>query len=330
MHNEYVMSSSENNLIRWAQKDQRPGITLGQLVALLELSGRNSVADIADGSARDAVNYRQKLDRLEKALGIGRLTQRNGTVTQVTELGRRVAGETRLLLMELSKGARLSAQKQTWVFGAGDTWLQSVVVPTLARWPKTAAAARWQVANLRSHAVCDSLSDGRIHFGLLRRTDMPAEHGLRVLKTYPGVGYSLVISGAGRRFDGPTDALKWIQDERHPFIQQGTTWLGLAKAFVSDGLGHALEEMEPDVVCETHPQAANSVANGRGWTVVPSVVARHIDRQDVQILAVTRSKPVDEVAFIANVRVLEKLSGAVAAADALKHELGLTISGAKR
>jgi|GEM_PF-2997173 len=324
------MSTTDRELLNWAQKDQRPGVTLGQLVTLLELSEKESVAAMASGSESDAVNYRQKLDRLEKALRIGRLTKRVGKVTLVSELGRRVAGEVRLMLLEFAKGSGRGEKADIWIFGAGDTWLQSVVIPTLARWPKVKDAARWQVANLRNHSICEALIEGRIHFGLLRTADMPTGHALHVLKTYPGAGYTLVISGAGKMLENPAKALEWITEKNHPLIQQGTTWHVISTALSEVGLSESLKSKEPDVICETHPQAVNSVVNGRGWAVVPTVVARHATGIDVQSIEVSRSKPTDEISFVTNLRVLEKLNGATSAADALKHELGLTISGAKK
>jgi len=323
------MITNDALLIKWAEKGQRTGVSLGQLVTLLELSGQESVAAMAPGSVSHAVNYRQKLDRLEKALGIGRLTKRVGNVTQVSELGQRVAGEVRLLLMELSRKGAGQKVEEKWVFGAGDTWLQSVVIPTLARWPPEGATTRWHVTNLRSHDVCDALREGRIHFGLLRNKDLPEGHGLTVLKTYSGVGLSLVISGAPPQ-TSTKEALRWVLDSSHPLIQQGTTWQTVRGILHEEASDARLVDQVPAVVCETHPQAASSVINGRGWSVVPTIVARNINRPGVQVCEVTRSRQIDDVVLVVCERVLEKLNGGREAANALKQEIGLTIAGAKK
>ncbi len=125
-------------------------------------------------------------------------------------------------------------------------------------------------------------------------------------------------------------AVRWLLDSSHPLIQQGTTWQtvsGIVNEFAGDA---RVMQQVPAVVCETHPQAASSVVNGRGWTVAPTIVARNIDRSGVQVLELTRSRQSDDVALVVCERVLEKLHGGTDAASALKQEIALTISGAKK
>ncbi len=329
IHNVGVMLTNDSELIKWARKGSREGVSVGQLITLLELTGSESVAALSAGSTSHAVNYRQKLDRLEKALGIGRLTRRVGNATQPSELGRRIAGEVRLLLLELSRKSNATSQETTWVFGAGDTWLQSVVIPTLARWPKAGAAARWQVANLRTHALCDAIREGRVHFGLLRVADLADEVGLDQVRIFPGVGQCVVMSGCPA-VGSLREAISWATKTGHPLIQQGSSWAAFREILADAMADKALVNLEPSVICETHPQAAGSVMNGRGWAMVPSIVARNIEPSRATVWQVTRSKGEDDVALVVCRRVLEKLSGGADAANALKLEIGLTISGVKR
>lgn len=323
------MLTNDSELLKWAAKGQRMSVSLGQLVTLLELCGSESVAALAPNSTSHAVNYRQKLDRLEKALGIGRLTKRVGNATQPSDLGRRVAGEVRLILLELSKNSASKGNEITWVFGAGDTWLQSIVIPTLARWPKVGTTERWEVANLRTRALCDSIREGRVHFGLLRVADFEGEIGLDQVRVFPGVGQCVIMSGAPP-FGTLREAIVWAIQERHPLIQQGSSWIAFREMLAETTTEKHLAELSPSVICETHPQAAGSVVNGRGWTVVPSIVARCIDPSRATVWQVSRSKGADDVALVVNMRMLAKLSGGVDAANALKLELGLTIAGVKK
>jgi DNA-binding transcriptional LysR family regulator len=329
LHNAGIMITNDTALIKWAEKGQRQGVSLGQLVTLLELSGRESVASMAPESVSHAVNYRQKLDRLEKALGIGRLTRRVGNVTQASELGQRVAGEVRLLLMELTRKSANASDQTPWIFGAGDTWLQSIVIPTLARWPSSGVVKRWQVANLRTHDLCDALREGRVHFGLVRTDDLKTETGLDKVRVYPGVGQCVIMSGAPKHGTA-REAIQWAIAERHPLIQQGSSWVPYRAVIAEVMSPDVVEKLEPSVVCETHPQAAGSVVNGRGWAVVPSIVARNVERAGVELWEVSPRKTTDEVALVVCGRVLDKLGGGAEAANALKQEIGLTMSGAKK
>jgi DNA-binding transcriptional LysR family regulator len=323
------MLTNDSELINWAGKGQRLGVSLGQLVTLLELCGSESVAALAPKSASHAVNYRQKLDRLEKALGIGRLTRRVGNATQPSELGRRVAGEVRLMLLELSRKSAATGHEMSWVFGAGDTWLQSVVIPTLARWPKGRTAARWQVTNLRTRVLCNAIREGRVHFGLLRVADLADEVGLERVRVFPGVGQCVVMSGAPPA-GTLREAILWAIQEGHPLVQQGSSWTAFREILAETMAERILADLEPSVICETHPQAAGSVVNGRGWTMVPNIVARNIEPTRAAVWQITRSKGADDVALVVCSRVLEKLAGGTEAANALKLEIGLTISGVKK
>src|SRR5690606_24826329 len=135
-YNGDVMLPTDSELLRWLGKASRSSVTLGQLGALLELSKHASVAAMSPRSESLAVSYRQKLDRLEKSLSIGRLTTKVGNSTQVSRLGYRVAAEVRLLLAELMTTSRAKQVDTLWVFGAGEAWIQNVITPTLARWPQ--------------------------------------------------------------------------------------------------------------------------------------------------------------------------------------------------
>jgi DNA-binding transcriptional LysR family regulator len=323
------MFQNEKELLRWAKKGQRPGVTLGQLLTLLELCESESVAAMSGGDVSNAVNFRQKLDRLEKSLEVGRLTTRSGKVTRPTELGKGIAAEVKALLLELAKKSQASKREATWVFGAGETWLQSVVVPTLARWPVKERRKNWQVTNLRKSDLCAGLREGKVHFGLLRNADLVDEPSLEVVRTFPGAGYSVVISGAPM-IGTLTEALQWVRRENHPLIQQGTSWPAYRAALAEPMGTPDLEQLEPNVVCESHPQALASVTNGRGWTVAPSVVARRLQAPAVVVFELPKTRTNDGMALVICRRMLSKLDGGLDAVDALKRELGLTISGLKK
>jgi hypothetical protein len=126
------------------------------------------------------------------------------------------------------------------------------------------------------------------------------------------------------------EAILWAIQEGHPLIQQGSSWIAFREILAETMADKILDNLEPSVICETHPQAAGSVVNGRGWTMVPNIVARNIEPARATVWQVTRSKGADDVALVVCSRVLEKLSGGADAANALKLEIGLTISGVKK
>jgi hypothetical protein len=177
------MLSSGKPLQQWLHRRSAnlDKATLGQLVTLLELVSAESVASMSKGqptrvaAASAGVNYRQKLARLELALGIGRLTRRVGKVTRPTEAGIRVAGELRLFLDELRAIESRKAPAPTWIVGAGDAWLHSIIVPSLTDLSISRPEWRWEVRNLRSQDIRAELRDGVLHFGFVRSAEVTAD-----------------------------------------------------------------------------------------------------------------------------------------------------------
>jgi DNA-binding transcriptional LysR family regulator len=282
MHNVFVMLLDPPSLLRWIHRRAAnlDKATLGQLVTLLELVGAESVASMGKRSKTHAavsagVNYRQKLARLEQALGVGRLTRREGKFTRPTEAGIRVAGELRLFLEELRSIEGRKAQTATWVIGAGDAWLQSIIVPALTELSHARPEWRWQVRNMRSRDIRTELRDGILHFGFIRNAEAESDSHFDKGTKVAVSSYCVV---AGNAKDAPSDAkgiVLWAIANNRPFVQQGSTWRALRDR-VANSLGVAvqLSSLEPHVSCETHPQAVAAAETGDAWCIVPQHLAR--------------------------------------------------------
>src|SRR5260221_6112665 len=101
------MHQNDLALMKWVNRksDSLFKVTIGQLVTLLELSGSESVAAMGGADTSQAVNYRQKLHRLEKSLGVGPLTRLEKKNSRVNPAGVRIAGEVRFVLPEIPGAA---------------------------------------------------------------------------------------------------------------------------------------------------------------------------------------------------------------------------------
>lgn len=282
-HNFYVMYYPEKPLQQWLHRRSAnlDKATLGQLVTLLELVSAESVASMSKdqptrvAAASAGVNYRQKLARLELALGIGRLTRRVGKVTRPTEAGIRVAGELRLFLDELRAIESRKAPAPTWIVGAGDAWLQSIIVPALTDLSVSRPEWRWEVRNLRSQEIRAELRDGVLHFGFVRSAEAAADshfdQGARISIS----SYRVIV---GKAQNAPSDAkalVKWAINNNRPLAQQGSTWTALRERISKSlGLVKEMASLEPHVRCETHPQAVVAAQAGGGWCIVPHSLGR--------------------------------------------------------
>lgn len=321
------MDQKDRKLVQWARQPtaKRESVTLGQLLTLLELSGSRSVAEMGGDRMAQAVNYRQKLDRLGAALGLGRLTERKGKTTQPTALGRRLAGEVRLLLSAVSAAESAGSHDPLWIFGAGDAWLQSIVVPALGNLASrgTGAESRWEVKNLRSHDICLRLRDGQIHFGLIRKADLQPTNSLEVAREYSAPSYAIVAGDAGDAPSEPKKLILWLAAQGRTLIQQGTSWqrirTRLAKRY---GLPASYAELEPAIVCESHAQAVSAALRTRCWCIAPAHLVHATVGGTAKIIEALNRDPADEMALVYYPRALEKQPNATRTLSALKIAIG--------
>lgn len=304
--------------------------TLGQLMILIELVGATSVAAAGrsrnGGNASTAVNYRQKLSRLEQALGLGRLIYRDGSVTRPTEVGKRVADETQLFLLEL-QNISVASPTPTWLIGSGESWLHSVIVPGVVNLASGSDSSRWEVKNLRAHIVAEQLRAGKLHFGFLRVDDAKNIPGIELTGapiTLPG--YKILARGAD---EAPADSVgfvKWLIRNQRPLVQQGTTWGPMSLIWDKQlRLGGELKRLQPQVLCETHVQAVGALSEGKAWCIAPAMLGQQLDAgvRSVQIRSKTHQ---DEAGLYVYPRALGRFAGAEAARTKLRQELGRRIA----
>lgn len=289
--------------------------TIGQLITLMNLVGAESVAEVGrqgkkTNSLTDAgVNARQKLTRLRDALEIGDLTKRVGKNTQPTEAGKRVAGEVRLFLQELRAIQLREAEVPTWVIGAGDSWLQNIIIPALAKLLESHPEWRWEVRNLRAVDIRSGLRDGELHFGFVREKEIKDEEGFFIGTRVGLESYRIVVGNAQAAPKTAKELVRWTIDENRPLVQQGSTWKAIREAVaLGVGLKAELESLPLQVTCETHTHALTAVTTGYAWCVVPSGLGRILPPHCRSVVVKAGSEP-DRVALIQYPRALRKHAG---------------------
>lgn len=328
LNNVFVMSFDALPLLRWLGRPESriDKATLGQLIILMELAGAASVAAAgrrnAPSDASTAVNYRQKLSRLEQALGLGRLTYRDGSVTRPTQVGRRVAQEAELFLHEL-RSIAVNSPAPTWLVGSGESWLHSIIVPAVVSLASNSNGSRWEVRNLRARDTIEQLRAGKLHFGFLRTDDAKGVPGLEL------TGAPMLLPGytiLAREVDGaPADAaafLKWLMRSRRPLVQQGTTWSPLSQMLDEQlKIGGELAKFQPRVLCETHVQAVSAVLYSTAWCIVPAMLAQNPGPR-VRGIRIAPKTLRDEAGLYVYPRSLGRFAGAETARTKLRQELG--------
>jgi DNA-binding transcriptional LysR family regulator len=285
------MSSSTSeieDLLRWLKNPDRWGglsrVTVGQLIILLELYGSPSVAAAASANpsrghprapdtASLEVNYRQKLRRLSEGLGVKVLATRDGGRSCLSAKGEALAQELRVLLGEV-RGTR-AADSMCLHIAAGDSWLQSVVLPVLLDNREHWERVTWRVSNLSARDVIRGLKDGGIHFGLVRRSDLPPrDQDLSVHPRceWPIASFSVLVGANGPKKPRVRDAASVMSALRGSvLVLYGSPTGHVAKHW--DSMARNVVGTRPLIECDTHLQAALAVQGRDAWCVVPSHVA---------------------------------------------------------
>jgi DNA-binding transcriptional LysR family regulator len=284
-HNAFVMHDLDPALTKWLRPraSSLNRATLGQLVVLMDLVGADSVVDIGRGTARPkkladaAVNSRQKLTRLEESLGVGKLTRREGKATRLTTTGRRVAGEIRLFLQELRHVATREAEAPTWIIGAGETWLHSVIIPALARLARSHPQWRWEVRNIRAEEIRSGLRDGLLHLGFFREAEMGNSGEFAAVSRLTTDNYRVIVGDNSNAPSAARDLVRWALRNNRPLAQQGSTWPHM-RALVGNALSvkRELEEVVVHLTCQNHPQAISLTEASNAWCIVPAFLGRKL------------------------------------------------------
>lgn len=270
----------ENDELRkWLRaRDGLEAVTLGQLMTLMNLVSAESVEQVGQAHgkvhslAAGGVNARQKLHRLDTSLQLGsKLLRREGKNSRPSETGIRVAGEFRIFLQGLRAISTPQEVTQTWVIGSGETWIQSLLMPTVVRMAKRKPHWRWDVRNLRTAEIRTGLRDGVLHFGFMRAGEVPA--GMESKEGFQHDSYTIVAGDAADAPQTSAALLRWLVKERRAFVQQASTWSSIRPALIKavPALGD-LGSINIQIGCQNHIQAAESARTQGTWCIVPSVI----------------------------------------------------------
>jgi DNA-binding transcriptional LysR family regulator len=325
------MQQNDHALLSWARRrgSNLFKVTVGQLVTLLELCGSESVAAMGGTSESQAVNYRQKLHRLEQALGVGPLTRLDKKNTRVTPAGARIAGEVRQLLQEVQAAEGGDhPETQTWILGAGDAWLQSAIVPALAELSREHPEWRWEVRNLKAYDTCRALREGSLHFGFVRTEDAARHAGIEPSRAFDVSVIAILAGNCPAAPSAPAALVQWLLKQERPLVQQGTTW-----GHTRDALERLLKrprllkDIEPQIRCETHTQAAVAASQSSSWCIVPAALAGLYASRNIRVCRIEGGREINQMALATYPRSLTKYPDGLRVRDELRKAVGRVLQG---
>jgi len=287
------------------------GLSLDRLKSFLEVAAAGGIARAARGDAVRQSQFSRQIGELEAFFGV-ELVARQGRGLELTGAGRALAAVAREQMLGLEDfRARCEDEPRVFRIGAGDSLLQWVLLPRLARFQELFPRTQLHLFNLRSGDIAQRLADLRLDFGLARASILrpPLRHAAA-----GEVRYALFIPQRLWPGGRPTEArlmaeLPWVtlgsDGEFMAQVLAGAGALGLKPAF--------------RLVTESFPQAARAVHTGHYAGILPLHARSDFPEGGVRVVEARFLKNAARKVVLAwNPRLLRVRSGAEQAAACLK------------
>ena len=166
----------------------RGGLTLDRLASFLSVVDAGGITSAAEGDPVRQSQLSRQLKELEEFFG-GTLIERRRGLFRLTAAGCELSEIARTTLTRLDDLERRGAGRPVEVhLGAGESVLVWMVLPRLGELLASEPAVVLTLHNLQSEEILRRLRDGRLDFGILRRT--PTQAGLKSVALKP-VEYAL-------------------------------------------------------------------------------------------------------------------------------------------
>jgi DNA-binding transcriptional LysR family regulator len=287
------------------------GLSLDRLRSFLEVAAAGGISRAARGDAVRQSQFSRQIGELEAFFGI-ELVGRQGRGLQLTEAGKSLAAVAREQLMGLEDfRAHSAASPRTFRIGAGDSLLQWIILPRLARFQELFPRTQIQLFNLRSSDIAERLADLRLDFGLARASILrpPLKHA-----PAGDVRYALFIPKKlwpqGRPSEPKLMAeLPWVT-----LGSDGEFMSQIQTAAVTHGL-----ELQFKLVTESFPQAARAVHTGHYAAILPLHAQSDFDASEIRVVEAKFLKKTGRKVVLAwNPRLLRVRTGAELALNGLR------------
>ncbi len=145
------------------------GVSMNRLQTLVRVADKGSIAAAAgqDDLARQS-QFSHQLKDLEISFG-RKLTERRGRTLKLTPAGTRLATLMREHLLALSRFAdEVNDEAFTVRIGAGESSLNWLLIPNLAKVENPSRRIRWCFSTLHAETIKERLLDQSLDFGIIR------------------------------------------------------------------------------------------------------------------------------------------------------------------
>ena len=241
------------------------GLSMERLAALVEVDDAGGIANAApDDDSRQSLISRQ-ISQLEEFFDT-ELKNKTGKTVRLTPAGKQLAKLAREHLQSLEEFHRSCRKQPTEVvIGAGDSLLQWLVLPRIAKVREALQGSVVELQDLQNVAICNALLDHVIDFGLLR-SDL-VTRGSLTGKSLGKFGYSLFIPDKLFPRDKKTSEAELLQ--QLPVATQGGNTLFQRR--LEELAASRKWKLNVNLLCESFPQAAQILASGQMAVILPDL-----------------------------------------------------------
>ena len=295
----------------------RGGLSMDRLRVLCEVAEAGSIARAAGGDPVRQSQFSRQLKELEDFFEI-ELTRRQGKGLVLTDVGKELVQIARESIGRLHDfQLEAMARPLSYSIGGGDSLVQWLVLPRLARLQGALPNVSLRLQNLRTAEVISRLQELSLDFGLVRHDAISEPLAAFPLGRMKYALYCPRMLAPGKEPPGLRELLHGIplamQSGDGAFVHQFRDWAEKSRVNVSIKLE-----------CESFPQACRALVSGACAAVLPTIARCDLPEDDFLEfdLPFLNRKP-RQMCLAWNPRTLRLRSAASEVADILRAELRL-------
>lgn len=287
------------------------GLSLDRLRVLVEIAEAGSIAAAAGDDPVRQSQFSRQLRELAEFFGV-ELAKRAGRTIKLTVEGENLARLAREQLRSLEDmWCECRARSEEYTLGGGDSVLQWIVTPAVARARHRGKVPAFRLVSLRTHETVSKLRNQSLDFGFVRSDAVPAG-----LERAPAgrIGYVLVVPRS------------LLNGQKSPDVAWAFQHLPIATQ-VSDGqFTRRLREiaeahktsLELALACETFTQTLAALRTGQFAGILPRVAAPELDSRAYRVIEVAAFRVLTrEIDLVWNPRLTSVRPRACRVVDAL-------------
>lgn len=253
------------------------GLSLDRLKVLVEVHDAGSIAQAAPGDPVRQSQYSRQLRELSEFFGC-EVARRQGKLLKLTPHGTQLAELARSQLRSLQDfRSECRAENVEYTIAAGDSLLQWLVIPRLAKLTGKASVQHFATVNLRTSDIVQQLSEGRIDFGITRRDAVI--DGLKV----SALGELTFVMAVPRRLVAGVRQLNLSEVLAKIPVAAQTSDGQFAQRFKEVAATCGVD-FRAALACQSFPHALSAVRSGGFAAILPRIAVSELPTEMIAIV----------------------------------------------